>query len=165
MRKVKVRGILFPWAGGSSRMWRKDPYVAAFLVVEEQVPHALTGRLLCASSSLGLGGLDALEELELLGDQGTFNHLLDGNPSPHPSKSLRSLTEAHYGAQPFPTSKSTSWLEKEIPQVPSRTLIPQSGQTLTAFGRQQDPGHLRWFLVPAPPRMSYFTSLSPSFPI
>lgn len=146
-------------------MWRKDPYVAAFLVVEEQVPHALTGRLLCASSSLGLGGLDALEELELLGDQGTFNHLLDGNPSPHPSKSLRSLTEAHYGAQPFPASKSTSWLEKEIPQVPSRTLIPQSGQTLTAFGRQQDPGHLRWFLVPAPPRMSYFTSLSPSFPI
>lgn len=74
------------WAGGSGRMWWKDLHVAAFLAVEEQVPHALIGRLLCTSSSLGLGSLDALEELELLGDQGTFNQILDGN-HPHQSPS------------------------------------------------------------------------------
>lgn len=67
-------------------MWWKDLHVAAFLAVEEQVLHVLIGHLLYTSSSLGLGGLDALEELELLGDQGTFDQILDGN-HPHQSPS------------------------------------------------------------------------------
>lgn len=46
----------------------KDLRVAAFPATEEQVPRALVGHLLYASSLLGLGSLGALEELELQGD-------------------------------------------------------------------------------------------------
>lgn len=129
------------WTG-----WKHLLPVAAFLAVEEQVPHAVSGHLVCASalSDLGARGgwvLVPPEKLELQGDggmgEGTHN-------TSHFSRLLsRGLLQS-----PELGSNPTSWLRKEISTVPLQRLQILPGRQALSTSRREL-GHCRWVLVPA----------------